>query len=64
MKIPKNKEVDFINNIASISISKICKENNIDRAGISKGKTTEEKIDIVFNNLLKEIINTFNIIIE
>ena len=48
---------NYIKNYSNTSISKICKELNIDNTTISKGTASEEKISKVFNELLKQNIN-------
>ena len=47
--------LDFINNFSKISVNKICKQQNIDRGNLSKGKTTDENINKVKEEIEKEI---------
>lgn len=52
----KNSNYKFIRNVGKLNISKICKKNNIDIAAVYKKRTTEKKMQIVKDELYKQII--------
>lgn len=55
---------NYIKNYSNTSISKICKELNIDNTTISKGTASEEKFEKVFKYLIKNEINNIIEVLE
>ena len=55
---------NYIKNYSNTSISKICKELNVDNTTISKGTASEEKIEKVFKYLVKNEINNIIEVLE
>lgn len=51
----KNKYLKFILSFSKISISKICKELNIDRQNILNGKASEETTKKLYDELRKRL---------
>lgn len=51
----KERKINFIKGFSTISVNKICKENNISRANLVHGKISEEKLNIIYNALMVEI---------
>lgn len=64
--MPKEKitNYDFINAYKKMrSLSNVCKENNIDQSNLIRKKITSENEKIIVDELKKEIMKLFDIII-
>lgn len=53
----KEKYLKFIKDFSSISVAQICREQKIDRSCVLRGRSSEEKTKILYNELLKQIVN-------
>lgn len=51
----KEKYLKFIKDFSSISITQICKDQKIDRSCVLRGRSSEEKTMILYNELIKKI---------
>lgn len=64
MSKEKITNYDFINAYKKMrSLSNVCKENNIDQSNLIRKKITSENEKIIVNELKKEIMKLFDIII-
>ena len=51
----KEEYLKFIKEYSKISISKICREKKIDRSCVMRGKSSEEKMKMLYDELSKQI---------
>ena len=51
----KEKYLKFIKDFSSISVTQICKDQKIDRSCTLRGKSSEEKTKILYDELMKKI---------
>ena len=64
------KNIHFLKRFNKITLAKICNKYNIDKGNLSNGTTTQENIDKVKNEIIKELgllfidENTKNVIIK
>lgn len=64
MSKEKITNYDFINAYKKMrSLSNVCKENNIDQSNLIRKKITSENEKIIVDELKKEIMKLFDIII-
>lgn len=52
----KEKYLKFIKDFSSISVTQICKDQKIDRSCILRGRSSEEKTRILYDELMKQIL--------
>ena len=52
-------DLEWIKAFTKITLSKVCKENNIDRANLSNNRISKDKITLV-KNILEERVNDLN----
>lgn len=50
----KEKNLKFIKDFSKIKISNICKELNIDKSNLWRGTLSNEKIEIIKNEIIKK----------
>ena len=51
----KEEYLKFIKEYSKISVSKICREKGIDRSCVMRGKSSEEKTKILYDELINEL---------
>ena len=51
----KEKYLKFIKDFSSISVAQICKDQKIDRSSVLRGRSSEEKTRILYDELMKQI---------
>ena len=51
----KEEYLKFIKEYSKISVSKICREKKIDRSCVMRGKSSEEKTKILYDELINEL---------
>lgn len=53
----KEKDLQFIKDFSKINVSQICKDLNIDRSNVLRGRASEEKTKLVKDEILKRLEN-------
>ena len=51
----RKEYLKFIKQFTSISVAQICREKKIDRSCLLRGKASEEKTKIVYNELMNRL---------
>jgi len=51
----KEKYLKFIKDFSSISVTQICKDQKIDRSCVLRGRSSEEKTRILYDELMKKL---------
>lgn len=51
----KEKYLKFIKDFSSISVTQICKDQKIDRSCVLRGRSSEEKTRILYDELMKRL---------
>lgn len=53
--LTKQDKLNFIKNFSKITVSSICKDNNISSSNLWRGNTSSNNIDIVYISILENV---------
>ena len=57
MNKKKDKEIEFVKEIAKISMTSLCHEIGVNKSNFAKGLTTDEKIEKVAKECEKRVLS-------
>lgn len=52
----KKDKIKIVKNVNKVKLSNICKSNKIDPSNFSKGKVSKDKVDVVYDNLIHDVL--------